>query len=168
VKLQCPFEQDLLDALATNRWPERAEAGLREHVAGCGVCSDVAEIAEAFFEDRDCARAEAVVPPASAVWWRAQIRAREESARLAARPIAVVQAVATICVAVVSLAAAPTASTWVRQMIAAFGATTWWSMPADVSVSWVLGAAAYTTLPLLAVGMWLVLAPVVVYLALDE
>jgi hypothetical protein len=108
------------------------------------------------------------VPPASAVWWRAQIRAREESARLAARPIAVVQAVATICVAVVSLAAAPTASTWVRQVITALGATTWWSMPADVSVSWVLGAAAYTTLPLLAVGMWLVLAPVVVYLALDE
>lgn len=168
MKLQCPFEQDLLDALATNRWPERVEPALREHVAGCGICSDVAEIARAFFEDREVAHAEAVVPSASGIWWRSQIRAREESARLAARPIAIVQAVATICVAAISLAAAPTASTWVRQMIAALGATTWWSLPGDVSMSWIVGAAAYTTLPLLAVGMWIVLAPVVVYLALDE
>jgi hypothetical protein len=168
VKLQCPFEQDLLDALATNRWPDRAEAGLREHVAACAICSDVAEIASAFFEDRECARGEATIPSASGVWWRSQIRAREESARLAARPIAVVQAVATICVAAASIAAAPAASTWVRQVIAALGATSWWSFPSDVSLSWVLGAAAYTTLPLLAVGVWIVLAPVVVYLALDE
>ena len=39
---------------------------------------------------------------------------------------------------------------------------------ADVSFAWILSAAAYTTLPLLAVGIWVVLAPVVVYLALDE
>lgn len=168
MKLQCPFEQDLLDALAANRWPARAEAGLREHVAECTICSDVAEIACAFFEDRDCARAEAAVPSASGVWWRSQIRAREESARLAARPIAIVQAVATICVAAASIAAAPAASTWVRQMIAALGATSWWSLPGDVSLSWILGAAAYTTIPLLAVGVWIILAPVVVYLVLDE
>ena len=76
-----PFEQELLDAVTARRWPDRADASLREHVAGCGLCSDVAEIAGAFFEDRDCAQAEAVVPSASAVWWRAQIRAREEAAR---------------------------------------------------------------------------------------
>ena len=69
---------------------------LREHVAGCGLCSDVAEIAGAFFEDRDCARAEAVVPSASAVWWRAQIRAREEAARLAVAPAADRPGIATI------------------------------------------------------------------------
>ena len=48
-----------------------------------------AAIAGAFFEDRDCAQAEAVVPSSSAVWWRAQIRAREEAARVATRPDAV-------------------------------------------------------------------------------
>ncbi len=63
VKLQCPFEQELLDAVAARRWPDRAEPALRAHVASCSLCSDVAEIAGAFFEDRDCARAEAVVPP---------------------------------------------------------------------------------------------------------
>jgi hypothetical protein len=168
MKLHCHLEADLLDALATNRWPDRADAALRDHVSSCAICSDVAEIAAAFFEDREVARAEAPVPSASAVWWRAQVRAREESARLAARPIAVVQAAATVCVAAVSIAAAPTASEWVRATVAALGATAWWPAPRDVTLTWVLGAAAYTTLPLLAVGMWVVLAPVVVYLALDD
>ena len=168
MKLQCQFEQDLLDALATNRWPERADATLRGHVAACQICRDVAEIARAFFDDREYARTEAVVPSASGIWWRAQIRAREESARLAARPIALVQAAATICVAAAAIAAAPAASTWVREIITTLGAASWWSVPRDGSLTWILGAAAYTTLPLLAAGVWIVLAPVVVYLALDE
>lgn len=168
MKLQCQFEQELLDAVAARRWPDRAEAQLREHVAQCALCSDVAEIAGAFFEDRDCARAEAAVPPASAVWWRAQIRAREEAARVAARPLLIFQALATVVVAVVAVALAPAASTWIRASLAALGATEFWALPRDVSLSWILSAAAYTTLPLLAVGVWVVLAPVLVYLALDE
>ena len=168
MRLECPHEQDLLDATAANRWPDRVDPSLREHVAGCSLCSDVVEIAVAFLEDRDTAHAEAKVPPAAVVWWRSQIRAREEAARIAARPIALVQTIATVCVAVVSLAVAPTASSWVRALITSLGATDWWSLPRDVSFSWILSAAAYTTLPLLAVGIWVVLAPVLVYLALDE
>jgi hypothetical protein len=168
VKLQCQFEQELLDAIAARRWPDRAEAQLREHVAHCALCSDVAEIAGAFFEDRECARAEAAVPTASAVWWRAQIRAREEAARVAARPLLIFQALATVVVAVVAVALAPAASTWIRASLAALGAAEFWALPRDVSLSWILSAAVYTTLPLLAVGVWVVLAPVLVYLALDE
>jgi hypothetical protein len=168
MRLQCDHEQDLLDALASRRWPDRTDLALRQHVSGCAICSDVAEIAAAFLDDREHALAAGTVPSASAVWWRSQIRAREESARLAARPIAVVQAVSTACVAAVSIAAAPAASAWVRELIITFGAAAWWSAPRDLSLSWILGAAAYTTLPLLAVGMWIVIAPVVVYLALDE
>ena len=168
MKLQCQFEQELLDAIAARRWPDRAEAQLREHVAHCALCSDVAEIAGAFFEDRECARAEAAVPTASAVWWRAQIRAREEAARVAARPLLIFQALATVVVAVVAVALAPAASTWIRASLAALGAAEFWALPRDVSLSWILSAAVYTTLPLLAVGVWVVLAPVLVYLALDE
>lgn len=164
----CDLEADLLDALSSRRWPHAVEPALREHVHTCGICADVAEVAAAFFDEREIARTEAPVPPASLVWWRCQLRAREESARLAARPIALVQAAATICVAVASLAVAPAASTWLRQLIAMLGATGWSSLPDSFSMAWVLGAAAYTTFPLLAVGIWIVLAPVVVYLALDE
>jgi predicted anti-sigma-YlaC factor YlaD len=157
MRLHCDHEQDLLDAVAARRWPDRADPAVREHVGGCTICSDVAEIATAFFMEREHAHSEAAVPPASLVWWRSQIRAREESARLAVRPIALVQAVATASV-----------SDWVREMITTFGAGTWWASPRDLSLSWMLGAAAYATLPLLAVGMWIVIAPVVVYFALDD
>jgi predicted anti-sigma-YlaC factor YlaD len=169
MKLECPREQDVLDAAAANRWPDRADPSLREHLAGCAICRDVVEIAVAFLEDRDVARTEAQVPPAAMVWWRAQIRAREEAARIAARPIALVQALATVCVAIASLAVAPAASAWLRGLITSLGAADWWSLPAtDISFAWVVSAAAYITLPLLIVGIWIVLAPVVVYLALDE
>src|SRR5688572_27062180 len=100
VKLQCQFEQELVDAVSARRWPDRADSALREHVTGCRLCSDVAAVAMAFFEDRDGAHADEPVPSASAVWWRAQIRAREEAARMAMRPLVLVQAVATICAAI--------------------------------------------------------------------
>jgi hypothetical protein len=96
MKIQCPFEQELLDAVASKRWPSRIGEPLAAHVAACGICRDSAEIAQAFFDDRDDVRAEPPLPSASAIWWRAQIRARAESARLAARPIALVQAIATV------------------------------------------------------------------------
>ncbi len=54
---------------------------------------------------------------------RPRIRAREEAARQAVRPIVWVQALATVCVFVASIALAPTASAWMREVIAAFGAT---------------------------------------------
>lgn len=168
MKLQCQFEQDLLDAVAARRWPDRTEAALRHHVSSCHVCSDVAEIAAAFFEDRDCARVEGTLPSSSAIWWRSQIRAREEAARIALRPLVVFQVAATVCAAVLALVIAPSASTWVRQSITVLGATDWWAIPRDFSVSWILRTTAYTTLPLIAAGLWIVLAPVLVYLALDD
>jgi hypothetical protein len=168
VKFQCQHEQDLLDAIATRRWPSRADRTLVDHVAACRLCADVAEVALAFLDDRDRGSAEPSVPPASLVWWKAQVRAREEAARLAARPILLIQIVATVCAAAASLALAPAASSWMRELLATFGATGWSALPPDLSVSWILGAAAYVTLPLLAVGVWIVVAPVVVYLALDE
>lgn len=166
--LQCAWEPDLLDALAAARWPHRADPALRAHVASCRICADVADVAAAFLSDREPGDGEAPVPPSSLVWWRAQVRAREESARLVGRPIAMVQAAATICVALASMAAAPAAAAWLRQIVSGLGATEWWAMPQQISLSWLLGAATYTTLPLVAVGLWILVAPVVVYFALDE
>jgi hypothetical protein len=162
----CGHEADVLDAVAARRWPERADAALRDHAAACGVCADAAEIALAFRQDRE-ADAPAAVPPSSVVWWKAQVRAREDSARLALRPIVLVQTAATMTAAAASLALAPAAAAWVRNGLTSLGGG-WSSVPESLGLSWVLSAAAYTTLPLLAVGAWVVLAPVVVYLALDE
>ena len=168
MKLQCQFEQDLLDAITARRWPDRADTPLRDHVSRCGVCSDIAEVAGAFFEDRDCARLEGALPSSSAIWWRSQIRAREEAARLAVRPMVIFQIGATIAAAVLAVLIAPSASTWVRESFSALGITDWSVIPRDFSLSWILRTTAYTTLPLIAAGVWVVLAPVLVYLALDD
>ncbi|MEO7270554.1 MAG: hypothetical protein ABIX28_14270 [Vicinamibacterales bacterium] len=92
--VECPREAEVIDALTTMQWPERCGTELQAHVADCEGCRDlvatVAPLGDAWQENR----AEAHVPASGMVWWRAQMRARREAARAAARPITVVQAIA--------------------------------------------------------------------------
>ena len=88
---ECVREQDVLDAAATGRWPDRVDPELRAHVDACAVCADVAEVAPLFIAERDAAWEQADLPPASAVFWRAQLRVRREAAEQAARPMVLVQ-----------------------------------------------------------------------------
>jgi hypothetical protein len=91
---ECEFEEEVLAAVVQSRWPERVDAQLRGHVAACPVCSGVAAIAGAFDEAREETRTQAVVPDSGRVWWLAQLRARREAERAAARPITAVQVLA--------------------------------------------------------------------------
>ena len=93
MRTECAREQDVLDAVAAGRW----DAELRAHIESCAICQDVRTVFAAMSEERDAAWEETSVPPASVVWWRAQIRAREEATRAASRPIAMAQAVAITC-----------------------------------------------------------------------
>lgn len=166
--IDCQTEQDLIDAIAAGRWPDRADAALREHVSACPICADVAAVAGLLFDDRDAAWAETQVPPASLVWWRAQVRAREQAARVALRPIALAHAASIVGVAALLLVLFPPASASVRDAVDALMAADWWSLPA-VTLSRLSSAAAGVTLPLLAIAIWVVVAPVViVYLAIQD
>ena len=91
--VECCREQDVLDALASERWPERVPEDLRTHAAGCALCTDL--IAAVAADPRRSRRpVERGPSPSSGVmWWRAQMRARQEAAREAARPITVAQIV---------------------------------------------------------------------------
>jgi hypothetical protein len=92
--IDCPREQDVLDAIAAGRWPGRADAELAAHVEGCCVCRDVALVAAVIGAEQESAWQHAQVPSSAHVWWRAQMRARREAARAAARPITVAQGIA--------------------------------------------------------------------------
>jgi hypothetical protein len=102
--MSCSCERDVLDLVAIGQWPSRADETLRAHVAGCETCAEVASIAGAVREwANETETAEPVkVPDASVVWYRAQVRAREEATRRASRPVLVAQlfAVATVALAV--------------------------------------------------------------------
>lgn len=163
----CVREDDVLDALASHRWPARCDEELRTHVQRCPVCADLAEIADVLVNDREVASREGRVPSAGIVWWRAQLRAREDAARAAGRPVAFVQGIA----AAVAI--------WLA--IALFRA-----IPPDYSAEWntwltgVLPSAKITladlahfapTVPVaiaLIVGASLLLAPLAIYLVLAD
>ena len=105
----CPHETDVLDLVAIDQWPQRADATLRAHVAGCASCAEVASIATAV---REWGNAEAVprMPEASVVWHRAQVKARAEAARAAFRPLWLAQGFAVIALIVALVWIGPSAS----------------------------------------------------------
>lgn len=92
-RFECEHESDVLSAVYTNRWPHQVSETLRDHVLDCRICSDVVAVAAAFEAETDMARARARVPDAAVIWWRAQLRARQEAAKEAVRPITVAQAI---------------------------------------------------------------------------
>ena len=60
----------------------------------CPECGPLVALAAEIRREFDETRQQARVPTAEIVWWRAQMRAREEAARAAARPILFTQALA--------------------------------------------------------------------------
>ena len=98
-KAECVRENELLDALQASRWPEACEAGLREHVHACASCTELLAVAAALLEDQAALVREATVPSSAIVWWRAQMRSRQEAAARAMQPISFVQGVALACAA---------------------------------------------------------------------
>lgn len=93
----CSCERDVLDLVAMGQWPSRADQKLRDHVAGCPTCAEVASVASAVREWAE-EPAPVKVPDASVVWYLAQVRAREEATRKASRPVLAAQAAALVAV----------------------------------------------------------------------
>ena len=93
---ECPREGEVLDALASARWPDRVDAALAGHVSSCGICQDVLAVASAMREDHEAAWREANVPSSGQMWWRAEMRARQDAIREASRPVTVAQGVAAV------------------------------------------------------------------------
>jgi hypothetical protein len=118
----CAHEQDVLDLVATEQWPDRATPALVAHASACDVCRDVAMAAVAMVDLRDAAPAPAL-PDARLVWYRTQVRARADAAQRAARPMLIAQAVAVTCVLGLGL-------TWLTS--GAAGLAGWWQWLASV------------------------------------
>ena len=141
----CRYETDVLAAVADGSW-DHATDELKAHVTTCRTCSDLALVSQLLKTDHAAMVAEANVPSAGQVWWRAQMRARAEAAEAAARPLFVAQAVA--CAAVVGLLVALVTWLW-----PAGGWHVVATAPSELSLTtWV------------AIGAWVVIAPVALYL----
>jgi hypothetical protein len=120
---ECVHEADVLTAISTRRWPDRAPAELVAHVASCPVCADVLAVASAFEDDLEQAPPPQRPPDATVVWLRAQMRARVENERLAQRPITVAQAIGLATGVGVLGAVFGASATWFQS-----GVVTTWSL----------------------------------------
>ena len=160
---ECVREPEALEAALSGCWPGRCDAELRHHVSGCATCAELVEVVSALREERQAAWHGARVPAAGLVWWRAQKREREQAARVAATPIAVVHLAALVC----TLAGAAALlggrvlsfsgwAAWLRDTSSLLG------LPALALPD---PALLLNPVVLLALGAWLVLAPLAVYLA---
>jgi len=166
--VECPREQEIVDAVAACRWPHAVDSSLTVHAAACDVCRDVVTVAVALRDDEFCARHEARVPSAGLVWWRATIRARAEATRVAERPMTVAQGIAGA--AAVGLACGLGGAAWqsvqrfqrVGELIAGLDAST-------LQFASSSAAMLQRALPLvLGVGACLLIAPLAIYFVLSD
>jgi hypothetical protein len=163
-RTSCPHETDVLDLVAIGQWPGRADATLREHVASCEICADLASVASAIAELDDASRSAVSVPDATVVWYRAQVRAREDLARRASRPVLVIEVVAALCVLVIGFVAWQTGTLWLaewwreaeRSAFAGFDAT---------EPQWIQGALTAGRWVLVAVMAWAIIIPGALFVA---
>src|SRR5262245_4747305 len=161
---ECDREPDVLDALAAGRWPARCDEDLRAHVSACAICRDLADVAAVLADERDDAWSEARVPPAGVMWWRAQLRAREDAARAAGRPVAFIQGVAAsvaVWLAIALFRAIPAESVaewraWAAGLLPGVPLTM-------ADVAWLTAGVPLVIIAI--VGAWLVLAPIAIYFA---
>lgn len=159
----CPRESDLWEAIAAGRWPDATDAELWGHVNGCATCRDVAVVSSGLSQEGATARREASPPSGAIVWWRAQMRARQEAVAAARRPITIAEGLTIASTLGLALAFGGAAITWLHA-------------PLETAAAWA-GAAAASASDLAAVGVatrWmlaafgfvlatLVLAPLAVY-----
>ncbi len=168
---ECHRSSDVAAAASAGELSSGADSDLGRHLAECEACRDLALVITALRGERDRVRREVPAPSAGLVWWRAELRERQEAERRAAAPVTLVHAaafVAVLVVAVVSFSAfahwawaapltdflptlptLPTFPTWSEAAQAV----------ADVSpvLRWALALGATA---------WLILGPVALYLTL--
>jgi hypothetical protein len=166
---ECPREQHVVAAVVAGRWPVGCADELRQHVHRCSICQEVVSVATAFEADHDTAWAAAHVPSAAHVWWRTQIRARQEAARAVSQPLNVIQwfaAAAVIGLAFALVQIGVSTSVWSVSSVAT--AMTVWPKNAVAAIVSLALASREATVVFGTVIACLLLMPVAVYFALSE
>jgi hypothetical protein len=114
-----PVRADVLTAVYTAAGRSRG-AGASRARRGCAICADAVAVAPVFEEDFE-ARANAQLPDAGLIWWRAQLQARTEAAHAAVRPVTVAQAVGLAAAVGVAGAIFGATATWFQEALQSFG-----------------------------------------------
>ena len=83
----CAREKEVKSLMERGLGPELWANEMRAHVEGCRACSELVLVQGAVAEARTSAMALPVLPPAGGLWWRAQLRRRNQAMARIANPI---------------------------------------------------------------------------------
>lgn len=168
----CPREAEAQAVLRQGHWPDACEPELREHVATCDRCSSRLLILEAFQSARAEALTAAPINHPGLLWWRAQLRRRNEALERVRKP-AITGQLFALCISVL---AAVTLFGW--QIRKGVDWSSWFPdsllSPSTLSPSDALSSLASATsnwgliLLLSGFGTAILLGAVVLYLAADK
>ena len=112
----CARESELLAALGRGF----LDADLLAHLQSCAACRELRLVAGALLEDRASTVAAAPVPGGGTMWWRMQVRHRQEARAAARRALLVGQALTVAVAAALLVTLLGTEVTQgVRQMVTA-------------------------------------------------
>lgn len=167
-RIDCPFEQQVVNAVLSGTWPDRCDDSVVAHAASCPTCKEVAAVAVLLREDVDAARIEVHVPAAGQVWWRAAVRARLESTQAATRPITWMHAITGAIVLGALLAALTAVWPMLPDAFNAARSVMNEIYPSREVASAIAGGLAQSAVIGLVAAALLVIAPLAVYFVLSD
>jgi hypothetical protein len=120
-RIECVREDEVLMMVSTDRWPDAAPAELREHADQCQVCRELGLAAGAMSKEAEASAPN--LPSSGTVWWRAQLRARQEAAKQVVRPITAAQMLAFAAMVGVAGAVFGATTQWFQRGLGTLGRT---------------------------------------------
>jgi len=83
----CPYEKEVAELLARGHWEHACAPELRDHVSACRACSDLVLVSTAFQSARADSASTASIGSPGPLWWRAQLRRRNETLIRVGKPL---------------------------------------------------------------------------------
>jgi hypothetical protein len=171
----CPHEAEVQAILRQGHWPEACDPEFRKHIQTCRTCSEQLLVLHAFHAARVHAMQAAPIDHPNLLWWRAQLRRRNDALQRVSRPITSAQIFA-LCISILAAAALLRSqiekgfnwSSWLPQSSWLPESST--ASPFDALSLFTSAASADwgLFLPLTGLGTVLLLSAVVLYLASDR
>jgi hypothetical protein len=164
----CPRELEAQAVLRRGHWPDACDPELRQHVATCDRCSSQLLVLQIFQTARTESMQAAPIGHPGLLWWRAQLRRRNEALQRVSKPAITAQLFA-LCISI--LAAVTLLGSLIRKGVdwsswlpeqSVLSRSDALSMLSSGKAQWGL------MLPLAGFATVVVLAAVVVYLAADR
>jgi hypothetical protein len=83
----CSREKEVAELLARGHWPEACAPELRSHIDACPACADLILVTRVFQGARADTASAANPGSPGALWWRAQLRRRNDAVERVGRPL---------------------------------------------------------------------------------